>query len=221
MGLAGIALPLEVLYDVISVDGNDEGKRQAYDALSDGALTAAVEGGDASAFEEVVRRYRNDVFRLAYYFLRNREDAWDVSQEVFVKAYRGLKKFRGDSSMKTWLMRITSNHCKDYFKKRRLKTVALDNVGGDGSALGEVGMGPDGILSARETGEAVMTALSDLSVKHRTAFVLREFEGLSYEEMADVMGCSPGTVMSRLHHARKKLQAALIRMGVVEGYSDE
>lgn len=217
----GLPLSVGVFYDVSSVDGHDADSGRSLGALSEGALKAAVVGGDASAFEEVVRRYRNDVYRLAYHFLRNREDAWDVSQEVFVKAFRGLKRFRGDASMKTWLMRITSNHCKDYFKKRRLQTVSFEEVGGQDSLAGGSGPGPDGVVSGRETGAAIVSALSGLSVKHRTAFVLREFEGLAYEEMASVMGCSVGTVMSRLFHARRKLQGALIRMGVVEDCEHE
>ncbi len=171
--------------------------------------------GDYAAFEELVRRYRNDVFALSYHYLRNREEAWDISQEVFIKVHRALKTFRGESSFKTWLLRITANRCKDFFKKRRLKTVAFDEaIGQDGPA--PLAAGPEKALANKELGQAIQTAVDGLSEKHRSAFVLREYEGLSYEQMAEVMGCSLGTVMSRLHHARKKLQTALQAMGVVE-----
>jgi RNA polymerase sigma-70 factor (ECF subfamily) len=185
-------------------------------AAEDAALVTRVAGGDASAFEELVRRYRNDVFALAYRFVRSREEAWDISQEVFIKAHRGLRKFRGDASFKTWLMRITANQCKDFLKKRRLDTLpfndALENRDAPSGDLG-----PGRMSEARELGEAIEAAVASLPVKHRTAFVLREFEGLSYEEMAHVMHCSLGTVMSRLHHARKKLQSKLLKMGVAGG----
>jgi len=184
-------------------------------AADDTQLASRAAAGDYAAFEELVKRYRNEVHALAFYFVRNREDAWDISQEVFVKAHRGLKRFRGDASFKTWLMRITTNQCKDFFKKRRLRTVSLDG----GEQTWEVpgtGANPERSARAQELGAAIDEALGQLSHKHRTALVLREFEGLSYEEMAEVMECSMGTVMSRLHHARKKMQRLLIEAGVVE-----
>ena len=183
---------------------------------SDAADVEKARTGDIRAFEALVRRYRNDVFALAHHFVRNREEAWDISQEVFIKAHRALRRFRGDASFKTWLMRITANQCKDYLKKRRIQTVAFDDAVQAGQAA-SAGQAPDEALASSELGEAITKALETLSHKHKTVFILREFEGLSYEEMAEVIGCSLGTVMSRLHHARKKLQHQLIRMGVVEG----
>lgn len=187
---------------------------------ADSALVAQAQSGDLYAFEELVRRYRNDVFALAHHFLHNREEAWDISQEVFIKAHRALGRFRGESSFKTWLLRITSNQCKDFLKKRRLSTVSFDETFQATDAPSPV-LDPGHSLQARELGEAISLALDRLPAKHRTAFVLREFEGLSYEEMSQVMQCSLGTVMSRLHHARKKLQASLVRMGIVEDGTDE
>ncbi len=177
------------------------------------ALAQRAQAGAQDAFEALVRRYRNDVFAVAYHFVRNRETAWDVSQEVFIKAHRGLGKYRGDAAFKTWLLRITANQCKDYLKKRRLDTVAFDDALHARKASSHM-PDPAQALESQELGAAILTAVEKLSFKHRTAFVLREFEGLSYEEMAEVMGCSLGTVMSRLHHARKKLQKSLLLMGV-------
>jgi RNA polymerase sigma-70 factor (ECF subfamily) len=181
---------------------------------ADVSLVARAQAGDLPAFEELVRRYRNDVFRLSNHYLRNREEAWDLSQEVFIKVYRSMGSFRGESNFKTWVLRIAANQCKDFFKKRRLVTVSFDD---------RIGVEPPGrqlepgqAVQAQEIGEAIQTALAKLPHKHRTAFVLREFEGLSYEEMSQVMQCSLGTVMSRLHHARKKLQQSLIHMGIAE-----
>lgn len=178
-------------------------------------VVSRAQAGDVPAFEELVRRYRNDVFALSYHFLRNREEAWDISQEVFIKAYRSLGRFRGDASFKTWLMRITANRCKDVFKKRKLNTVAFDDTLAAQNAPSPVA-NPGERSQARELGVAIDAAVAALPEKHRTAFVLREYEGLSYQEMAEAMQCNLGTVMSRLHHARQKLQTALMKMGVVE-----
>jgi RNA polymerase sigma-70 factor, ECF subfamily len=181
---------------------------------ADDALVLRAQAGDTDAFESIVRKYRNEVYAFSYSFVRNREQAWDLSQEVFVKAWKSIKRFRREARLKTWLMRITANHCRDYLKKRRLETVAFDDaIRAD--APGTLA-DPAESLAARELGRAIEKAVAALPHKHRTAFILREYQGLSYQEMAEVMECSPGTVMSRLHHARAKLQQALIRMGVVE-----
>lgn len=183
-------------------------------ADEDAALVARARAGEYEAFEALVRKYRNDVYALSYHYVRNREEAWDLSQEVFVKVHRSLQRFRGDSSFKTWLLRITSNQCKDFFKKRRLKTVALERLEGPAADPAATSQRPDESLASRELGDAIQQALQSLPEKHRNAIVLREFQGLSYEAMAAVMECSMGTVMSRLHHARKKMQKALLAMGI-------
>jgi RNA polymerase sigma-70 factor (ECF subfamily) len=215
----GVSLDVAFLYDMGPVDEDTprNGAERALDLrdLADAHLVSRAQHGDFAVFEELVRRYRNDVFRLAYHFTRNREEAWDLSQEVFLKVYKGLGQFRGDANFKTWVLRIAANQCKDFLKKRRLPTVAFN----DAIRAEDVPSGllhPDHVVEAQEIGRAIESALDRLPHKHRTAFILREFEGMSYEEMAQVMHCNPGTVMSRLHHARKKLQRSLIRMGVVE-----
>ena len=180
----------------------------------DATLVSRAVAGEYDAFEALVQKYRNDVYALSYHYVRNREEAWDLSQEVFVKVHRNLKRFRGDSSFKTWLLRITSNQCKDFFKKRRLKTVALESMEGPAADPPATSQRPDEDLAAKELGEAIQEALSTLPEKHRNAIILREYQGLSYEAMAEVMECSMGTVMSRLHHARKKMQKALLAMGI-------
>ena len=211
----GVSLNVPFLYDVSSVDSdvltNDEPVRP----MPDAGVVSRAQTGDLAAFEELVLRYRNDVFRLAYHFVRSREEAWDISQEVFIKVHQSLGRFRGEGNFKTWVMRITANQCKDYFKKRRLATVAYDDAERIEQARSRVSE-PGRALEAQEIGAAIDAALRGLPHKHRTTFVLREFEGLSYEEMAQVMHCNLGTVMSRLHHARRKLQESLIHMGIVE-----
>jgi RNA polymerase sigma-70 factor (ECF subfamily) len=211
-----LALNFSLLCEAGPMDRDEGVGRTERTTVADAALVAQARAGDMAAFEELVRRYRNDVFALSYHFVRNREEAWDISQEVFIKAHRAMSTFRGDSSFKTWLLRIAANQSKDFLKKRRLSTVPFDDALRAAEAPSPA-LGPGHALEARELGEAILKAIEKLPMKHRMAFVLREFEGLTYEEMAQVMGCSLGTVMSRLHHARKKLQASLIRMGVVEG----
>jgi len=210
----GVSLDARLLYDLSSMETDEFKPATRLADATDAVLVSTARSGDFAAFEELVRRYRNDVFRLAFHFVRNREEAWDISQEVFIKIHRSLRDFRGEANFKTWVMRITANQCKDYFKKRRLATVALDEARSTPNAPSGV-PGPSDALEARELGAAIEAALDKLSHKHRTTFVLREFEGLSYQEMAQVMNCSLGTVMSRLHHARKKLQENLIQAGVV------
>lgn len=213
-----IPIDLALGYDSSPVDEQVPTTASALRDASDENLVAWTNSGQYHAFEELVRRYRNDVYALAYHYVRHREEAWDISQEVFIKAHRALRRFRGDASFKTWLLRITSNQCKDFFKKRRLSTVAFDDVIREDHVVAS-DQGPRRALETQELGDAILEAMNTLSAKHRSAIVLREFEGLSYEEMAEVMGCSQGTVMSRLHHARKNLQHALERMGVVDAHA--
>lgn len=181
----------------------------------DTPLVERARQGDMVAFEDLVRKYRNQVFALSFHFVHEREEAWDISQEVFIKAYRSIGGFRGDASFKSWLLRITANQCKDKLKRRKLSVVSLDET-----IQAEGDSGPvqtDRQAENNELGRAIEAAVAALPPKHQMAFVLREYQGMSYEEMAKAMECNLGTVMSRLHHARKKLQQALLRMGVVEG----
>lgn len=212
-----MSIPMDVnlMFGNVTADEEPVNSKVAPRDAGDPELVARAQTGDHPAFEELVRRYRNDVFGLSYHFLRNREEAWDVSQDVFIKAYRSLKRFRGEAGFKTWLLRITANHCKDHFKKRRLATVSMDALPTQDFFAGS--SDPARELRNEELGQAIQTALDALSPKHRLAFVLREFEDMSYKEMAEVMNCSEGTVMSRLHHARKKLQNKLALLGYVEG----
>ena len=210
-----IALEGMALYESATVDEEHRNSRTALAEADDEQLVAQAKSGDAPAFEALVRRYRNEVYALSYHFVRQRDTAWDLSQEVFIKAYKSLGRFRGDAQFKSWLMRITANQAKDYLKKRRLATAPFDEAV-EAQTAGSLPHGRDA-LESRELGGAIERAVADLPHKHRVAFVLREYEGLSYQEMAEVMECSVGTVMSRLHHARKKLQHALIAAGMVEG----
>ncbi len=190
-------------------------KRSALDA----GLIARAQAGDISAFEDLVRRYRNEVYALCFYFTRNREDAWDLSQEVFIKAWRALSRFRGDSSFKTWLMRIAANHSKDHLKKRRLQLTEYDDALQVPDSRDN--RTPRSEAEAKEIGTAIDAAVRQLPPKLQMAFILREYQGLSYQEMAEVMACNMGTVMSRLFNARRRLQQILAPLGLLEGYSND
>lgn len=197
-------------YDIAPVEEHRD--RAALREASDLALVSTARTGGFAAFEELVRRYRNDVFRLCCHFTRNREEAWDLSQETFIKAYNGLAHFRGEAEFKTWLLRIAANQCKDFLKRHRIPTVGLDETRAESAPSAR--LEPDHAVEAEEIGRAIDSAVQALPVKHRTAFILREFEDMSYDEMARVMNCTLGTVMSRLHHARKKLQQRLCALGI-------
>ena len=184
----------------------------------DQELIKRAKSGDKRAFKMLVERYQKRAFGIAYGMLRNRDDALDASQEAFVRVYRNLESFKGDSSFYTWFYRIVVNvcidHCRKHGKVRKLEydesyrrrdeaEVGINVVGNTRD------MRPDVSLDQSELGKAIGAALEKLSDNHRTIILLREIEGMSYEEIAEATGCNIGTVMSRLHHARKNLQQYL------------
>jgi RNA polymerase sigma-70 factor (ECF subfamily) len=185
---------------------------------SDGELVRACRHGDRDAFRELVERYQRKVVSVALGMVHNRDDALEIAQETFVKAYENLAQFKGESSFYTWLYRIVVNRAIDHQRRtRRQRTVGLDDVGpmaedgGRGeSTLKEERFGdPYQHAQSREIGDRVAEAIAELTPDHKAVILLREVEGLSYEEISRVMQCSKGTVMSRLHYARKKLQKKL------------
>ncbi len=180
----------------------------------DKKLVAQARTGDRQAFGKLVEQYQRRVYALAFGILRQREDAWDVAQEAFVKAYKNLDRFEGNSAFYTWLYRITYNLSIDTLReKARRETVDLDEnrkVEDALQATGRTTTGhPDEMAQRKELADVLKKAMHKLSDKHRAIIVLREVEGLSYEEMAEVLGISKGTVMSRLFHARQNLQSLL------------
>lgn len=186
---------------------------------TDQNLVKRAQNGDAEAFRILVERYQRKVYSIAFNVVRDREDALDLTQDAFVKAFKNLENFKGDASFYTWIYRIVVNLGIDHTRKtKRFQSVDYDDtlkrdsdgVAGDGSILpSRLGTNPSKVLGRKELVEQMHKALQGLSDNHRLAIVLREIHGLSYEEMARVMDVSKGTVMSRLHHARKNMQAAL------------
>ena len=175
----------------------------------------AAQAGDRAAFDELVERHKDIVYAVAYRFARDPDLALDLSQDVFIRAYRGIKSFRGKSSFSTWLYRIAMNTCIDYTRKRSrsvdAQTVPEEVAEYAGSEAVETGgaRGPDDQVLSGELGEQIQKAIDALPPYHKSVFVLYEIEGLSYKDIAAIVGCSIGTVMSRLHYARKKLRMML------------
>ncbi|WP_230467730.1 RNA polymerase sigma factor [Lujinxingia vulgaris] len=182
-------------------------------------LVERAQAGDREAFKELVETYQRKVYGICIGMLKNPDDSMDVSQEVFIKVYRYLEKFNRQSSFYTWLYRITVNMCIDFLrKKKRVQEVDYDDgilrgsdeVEGDEHILpSRLGLNPDKVYGRKELRQKMLEALETLSEKHRTILILREVEGLSYEEIADVLNISKGTVMSRLYHARRYFQTAV------------
>jgi len=181
----------------------------------DAALIERCRAGDIAAFEPLVEKYRQRVWRLAYNVVRDREEAWDVAQEGFVRAWQALPNFRGQSAFYTWLFRIVMNVASDRVRARAARGRAFgteripeedwDRVLVDQPADAR----PDAAAAGAEQRARIERGLATLSEDHRRIVVLSDIEGLSYKEIADVLEIPMGTVMSRLHNARKRLKAAL------------
>jgi RNA polymerase sigma-70 factor (ECF subfamily) len=172
-----------------------------------------VQAGDTEAFEPLVEKYKRKVFRLAYQVLRDQEEALDVSQEAFVKAFRALPAFKGDSAFYTWLFRITMNVALDRKRQRatRAKSLGAEDVPPEEWERTAVSTDPDpeDVATGAERRERIRKGLDSLSEHHRAIIILSDIEGLQYREIAEVLGIPLGTVMSRLHHARKRLREVL------------
>ncbi len=184
------------------------------DQLEDRELIDRVMDGDQASYGLLVQRYQSKIFAVAYGVLRHREDAREVAQEAFIKAYRNLPSFRRDSSFYTWIYRITVNLAIDFQRKahRKRETTFEDvKLGPDeiNSTAGRPTGSPGQKLEEKQLGEAIRGAIEQLPADQRTAIILREVQGLSYKEIVETMGCAEGTVMSRLYYARKKLQEML------------
>jgi RNA polymerase sigma-70 factor (ECF subfamily) len=181
------------------------------------ALVTRAKAGDKEAFRALVVRHQRKVYAVALGIVKDPDHAWDVSQEAFVRVHGHLQDFKGDSAFTTWLFRITTHLAIDSVRRERTGHKSdMDEVreadlveGGEGILATSMGNDPRENLLRRELAGKIQDALATLPEKHRTILVLREVEGLSYEELAERIGIHKGTVMSRLFHARKKMQSAL------------
>ena len=187
------------------------------DPYSDSALIEDCKQGNPAAFDEFVRRYKDRVYCVVYRFLGNHEDAQDVSQEVFLRAYQGLSGFEGRAKVFTWLYTIAGNlarnRLRDAGRRGRNKVVRLDEARAEREGLQGVWTSaqanPEEAARGQELERAMQEALLTLPEHYRLVFVLRTFDRLNYDEIAEIAGCPRGTVKSRLNHARKQLHARL------------
>tara|TARA_B100001971_G_scaffold194053_1_gene199688 strand:- start:434 stop:1033 length:600 start_codon:yes stop_codon:yes gene_type:complete len=184
---------------------------------SDEELVRASQKEDMEAYEELVARHRDKIYARAFSMLRNEDEALDISQEAWVKAWRRLGQFRHNSSFTTWMTRICINLCLDFLRKRqRQKTDSLDQMeedsGGVELRMEVVDYNPTEKVERSELRKEIDVAMNKLSYEHRTVLVLHEFEHMEYKEIAKSMHCSIGTVMSRLFYARRRLAKMLISL---------
>lgn len=184
--------------------------------MDDSELVETVMGGNADAFTELVKRYERLVYSTAYFSVKNSDDAWDISQEVFMRVYNSISSFRGESKFATWLYRLCKNVTYDYMRKHYThREITMSELSGDDddrqfeipdeSSFSD----PEKSAVRREEIEAVRTAVKKLDENSRAVIVLREFEGYSYTEIANILGIEEGTVKSRLNRARSALKKLL------------
>ena len=180
--------------------------------------------GDVNAFEDLVTEHEKGVYAIAQRMTGNAEDAADMTQETFIKAYNSLSSFRGDSKFSVWLYRIATNVCLDFLRSRSRKpTVSLSVEDDDGEEveldIADESQSPERLLERGLTRDAVRRGLNALSPEYRQILLLREIQGLSYEEIADVLTLEVGTVKSRIFRARKRLCAFLLADGNIPDFA--
>jgi RNA polymerase sigma-70 factor (ECF subfamily) len=185
------------------------------DTISDSELVRKVQEGQRSAFDVLVRRYQHKVYNLVLRYIRDAMEAEDVTQEALIKAFRALPGFRGESAFYTWLYRIAINTAKNRLsaaKRKKLERLPEDDEGADMAFIDSKlrdEASPERVLLSEEIQQTVDSAMQDLPEELRTAIVMRELDGLSYEEIAQAMACPVGTVRSRIFRAREAIDKRL------------
>jgi len=185
--------------------------------VSDLDLVKRCQDGDAEAFDELVTRYRTRVFGMIYNMVHSEQDAWDLAQDSFIKAWKSIKRFRGQSSFYTWIYRIVMNVTIDWLRKKQVKSggaefddsIQLKEVDPASKTVPKADALPSVTMEQKEIRVEIDKAIAQLSPEHRAVILMKEIDGMQYHEIADALGCSIGTVMSRLFYARKKLQSLL------------
>ena len=179
-------------------------------------LVKRCQAGDSSAFNDLITRYRSKVFTMIYGMVQNEQDAWDLAQEGFLKAWKSIHRFKGESSFYTWLYRIMTNVTIDSLRRKGVRgeaefddRIAPVNVEPGSRTTPSSSPLPNKKLEFQEIRGRIDEAIAKLSPEHRAVIVMKEIEDLQYSEIAEILSCSLGTVMSRLFYARKKLQSLL------------
>lgn len=183
--------------------------------MDDKHILAQARRGELDAFEELVRRYEKRVYAIALRSAGSPEDAADITQDVFLRAWRSIESFRGDSGFSTWLFRITMNICVDHARHRQTQpqTMALTNDEDEERPIHDTAPTPEEYLDNSELGRELATALDEVSEEHRRIVLLRDVSGMSYTEIAEILEISEGTVKSRLARARIALRKVLLKRG--------
>ena len=185
--------------------------------VSELELVKRCQAGDTEAFDELVTRCRTRVFGMIYNMVHSEQDAWDLAQESFLKAWKSIGRFRGQSSFYTWIYRIVMNVTIDWLRKKQVKgsgaefddAIQLTEIDPASKTVPKTEALPHQTMERDEIRARIQKAIAQLSPEHRAVILMKEIEGMQYHEIAEALGCSIGTVMSRLFYARKKLQALL------------
>ena len=180
-------------------------------------LVKQCQAGNTEAFDQLVTRYRTRVFAMIYNMVHNEQDAWDLAQDSFVKAWKSIGRFRGRSSFYTWIYRIVMNVTIDWLRKKQVKgagaefndAIQLREIEPASRTVPKADPLPHERMEQSEIRARIDNAIAQISPEHRAVILMKEIEEMQYHEIAEALGCSIGTVMSRLFYARKKLQNLL------------
>ena len=180
-------------------------------------LVKQCQAGNTDAFDQLVTRYRTRVFAMIYNMVHNEQDAWDLAQDSFVKAWKSIRSFRGRSSFYTWIYRIVMNVTIDWLRKKQVKgagaefndAIQLREIEPASRTVPKADPLPHERMERSEIRARIDNAIAQISPEHRAVILMKEIEEMQYHEIAEALGCSIGTVMSRLFYARKKLQNLL------------
>ena len=189
----------------------------AQDDVPELDLVRQAQAGDTEAFDRLVSRSRTRIFGMIYNMVHNEQDAWDLAQDSFLKAWKSIARFRGQSSFYTWMYRIVMNVTIDWLRKKQVKgagaefddAIQLKEIDPASRTVPHAGPLPHESMQGREIRGRIEAAIAQLSPEHRAVILMKEIEDMQYREIAESLGCSIGTVMSRLFYARKKLQNLL------------
>jgi RNA polymerase sigma-70 factor (ECF subfamily) len=185
---------------------------------TDEELVARCRGGDTESFNTLIRRWERPIYALAYRIIGHEDEARDVCQETFLRAFRGLRGFKGQARFSSWLYRITLNLCRDWIRRQRRTPVVPAPDGVDLIELADARAAPteqaEDLIARQDLNRSVVKAMRLLSEEQRTAVILKEYHGLTFQEIADLLGCPLSTVKTRLYQGLTMLRRELERSGV-------